>query len=322
MFRAIVVFSLVLAWAAPTWAAPSVGVVVTGDKAVQATAEKTVNTWLSLHEFAVEPDALTKDGINTLANCLALADMTCAHGVVEKRSKVETLVVIVAQASGKKGRDVQLSAYWMSKYSDVVSLQRTCRACAGAGLPPVVDALMTDLSKMVPAMTGKLDIQSTPPGLLATVDGEAAGVTPIVRDVPAGAHEVTITRDGKTLDHRTVTVTAGETVPIAVTAPALPAPKPVLPKTVVVHRSRVVPAIVLGLGLATAGAGAYMYLEGGPTGNDYYYRDYRTPGIGVAAAGGVLAVVGTILLFRAGSTEVPVVAVTHESALVGWAGRF
>ena len=65
-----------------------------------------------------------------------------------------------------------------------------------------------------------------------------------------------------------------------------------------------------------------MYVEGGPTGKSFYYRDYRTPGIGVAAGGGVLAVVGTILLFRAGSTEVPVVAVTHESALVGWAGRF
>jgi hypothetical protein len=322
MFRAIVLFSLMLAWTAPAGAAPSVGVVVIGDKAVETTAEQAVDAWLGNHEFAVEPNGLTKDGINTLANCLALADMTCAHGVVEQRSKVETLVVIVAQASGKKGRDIQLSAYWMSKYSDVVSLQRTCRACAGPGLPPVVEAVLTDLSKMVPAMTGKLEIKSTPPGLLATVDGEAAGVTPIVRDVPAGSHEVMITRDGKTIDRRTITVTAGETVPIAITAPALPAPKPVLPKTVVVHRSRLGPAIVLGLGLATAGAGVYMYLEGGPTGNDYYYRDYRTPGIGVAAAGGALALVGTILLFRAGATEVPVVAVSHDSALVGWTGRF
>jgi hypothetical protein len=251
--------------------------------------------------------------------------MSCAHGVVEKRAKVATLVVLVAQASGKKGRDVQLSAYWMSKTSDVVSLQRTCRACSGAGLPPVVDAVMTELSKMVPAMTGKLDITSTPPGLIATVDGETIGVTPIVHDVPAGSHEVAITRDGKTIERHTVTVTAGETVPLSVTAPVVqapPPPPPVLPKTVTVHRSRAVPLVVMGLGLATAGAGVYMYMEGGPTGKDYYYRDLRTPGIGVAAGGGVLAIVGTILLFRSGSTEVPVVAVTHGSALVGWAGRF
>jgi len=320
MVRAFVLFCVVFAWAPRTWAAPSVGVVVIGDKPVEATVAKSVDDWLGKHEFVAEHAALDKDGVATLANCLALADMACAHGVVEKRAKVETLVVLVAQTSGKKNRDVQLSAYWMSKYSDVVSLQRTCRSCSA--MPPVIENLMTDLSKMVPAMTGKLDIKSTPPGLLAAVDGETVGVTPVVRDVTAGPHDVVITRDGKELDKRSVTVTAGETVPIVVTAPALPAPKPVLPKTVVVHRSRAVPLVVLGLGLATAGAGMYMYVEGGPTGKDFYYRDLRTPGIGVAAGGGVLAIVGTILLFRSGSTEVPVVAVTQESALFGWAGRF
>jgi len=322
MPRALVFLAFVLGLASRAWADPSVGVVVTGDKSVQAPAEKAVNDWLADHKFAVEPKALNKDGVNTLSNCLALADMSCAHGVVEKRAKVETLVVLVAQASGKKGRDVQLSAYWMSKYSDVVSLQRTCRGCTGAALPPVVDAVMTDLAKMVPAMTGKLDIKSTPAGLIAMVDGETVGVTPLVHDVPPGEHKISIVRDGKTLEERSVTVTAGQTEPIEVTAPALPAPTPVVPKMVTVHRSRVVPAIVLGLGLATAGAGVYMYVEGGPTGKAFYYRDYRTPGIGVAAGGGVLAIVGTILLFRAGSTEVPVVSVTGDSTVVGWAGRF
>lgn len=322
MFRVIALVGFVLALAPRAWAAPSVGVVIIGDKPVQATVEKAVGEWLGKHQFVADRSALDKDGVSTLANCLSLADMACAHGVVEKRAKVETLVVLVAQTSGPKNRDVQLSAYWMSKYSDVVSLQRTCRSCTGTGMPPVIETLMTDLSKMVPAMTGKLEIKSTPPGLIAVVDTETVGVTPIVKDVTAGPHQVTITRDGKTIDQRSVTVTAGETVPISVTAPALPVPKPVLPKTVVVHRSRALPAAILGLGLATAGAGVYMYVEGGPTGKSLYYRDYRTPGIGVAAGGGVLALVGTILLFRAGSTEVPVVAVSHDTALVGWAGRF
>jgi hypothetical protein len=313
---------VLLALAGRAWADPSVGVVVTGDTSVQPIAEKAVNAWLAAHKFTVEPKALNKDGINTLSNCLALADMSCAHGVVEKRSSVETLVVLVATTSGKKSKDVQLSAYWMSKYSDVVSLQRTCRGCAGAGLPPVVDAVMTDLSKMVPAMTGKLDIKSTPPGLIATVDGETVGVTPLVHDVPPGPHDVSIIRDGKVIDKRSVTVTAGQTEPIEVTAPALPPPPPVLPKTVTVNRSRAVPAVILGVGLATAGAGIAMYIEGGPTGKSFYYTDYRTPGIGVMAGGGVLAIVGTILLFRAGSTEVPVVSITHDSTLVGWSGRF
>ena len=321
MIRAIVLV-VVLGVIPRAWGAPAVGVVVIGDKPVQATVEKSVAEWLGKHQFATENGALDKDGVSTLANCLSLADMACAHGVVEKRAKVETLVVLVAQTSGPKSRDVQLSAYWMSKYSDVVALQRTCRACTGAGMPPVISTLLTELSKMVPAMTGKLEITSTPAGLIASVDGDTVGVTPLVRDVTAGPHEVTISRDGQTIETKSVTVTAGETVPVAVTAPALPAPKPVLPKTVVVHRSRAVPAVILALGLATAGAGVYMYVEGGPTGKDYYYRDYRTPGIGVAAGGGVLAIVGTILLFRAGSTEVPVVAVTHDSTVVGWAGRF
>ena len=322
MLRAVLVVGFVLALAPRAWAGSSVGVVVTGDKTVQATAQGAVGDWLAKHKFTTQADALDKDGVGTLANCLSLADMACAHGVIEKRAKVETVVVLVAQASGPKNRDVQLSAYWISKYSDVVSLQRTCRACTGSGLPPVIDTLMTDLSRMVPAMTGKLDIQSTPAGLIATVDGETIGVTPVVRDVPAGPHEVAITRDGKMIEQRSVTVTAGETIPVAVTAPALPPPRPVLPKTVTVSRSRMLPVLILTLGLATAGAGIYMYEEGGPTGKSYYYRDYRTPGIGVAAGGGVLAVVGTILLMRGGKTEVPVVGVTHDSALIGWAGSF
>ena len=322
MLRAVLVVGFVLALAPRAWAGSSVGVVVTGDKTVQATAQGAVGDWLAKHKFTTQADALDKDGVGTLANCLSLADMACAHGVIEKRAKVETVVVLVAQASGPKNRDVQLSAYWISRYSDVVSLQRTCRACAGAGLPPVIDVLMSDLSRMVPAMTGKLDLKSTPAGLIATVDGETIGVTPVVRDVTAGPHKVSITRDGKTIEEREVTVTAGETVPVAVTAPALPPPNPVLPKTVTVHRSRVVPALIIGAGLVAAGAGIYMYAEGGPTGKSYYYRDYRTPGIAVAAGGGVLALVGTILFLRGGATEVPVVGITHDSASIGWAGRF
>src|SRR5579859_7576890 len=99
---------------------PSVGVVITIDDSVSTHAYAQVETWLSKHSFAVAGRALTKDAILTVSNCITIADLACARDLVEKRAKAEAMVVVVAQASGKKkNRDVQLSAYWIAKNKDV-----------------------------------------------------------------------------------------------------------------------------------------------------------------------------------------------------------
>jgi hypothetical protein len=295
---------------------------VTGDDATHEPAMVAVETWLGEHRFAIAESPLDKDAKITLANCLAMADLACARGVVEKRSEAESIVVIVAQASGRKAhRDVQLSAYWITKHRDVVSLQRMCNHCTKDVLPKTLEDVMSELSRLVPAMTGKVEITSTPPGLLAMIDGQAVGVTPVSPDVTPGEHVVSFLRDGKVLDKRKVTLSAGETSKVSIVAPAVPPPRRE-PTVVVVHHSRFWPAVMVVGGAAAGGAAAYMIVDGGPTGKTMFYTNYRTPGIGVAVGAGALAVTGAILLLRGSSTETPVAAIMPDGAMIGWAGSF
>lgn len=311
----------VVCFAFPAAADPSVGVVVSGDEAVHSTGVTEVETWLSKRNFAISTGSLDQDGTLTLANCLAVADLACARGVVEKRSKSDSVVIIIANASGpKKKRDIQLSAYWITKNHDVVSLQKMCNHCTKDVLPTTLDALMSDLSRLVPAMTGKVNVTSVPPGLLATIDNEAIGVTPIVHDVTPGPHKVSVTRDGQVVEERNVTVTVGETADVAIVAPEKPKPK--VKTQVIVRKSRVVPAVMLGVGLAAIATGAVMYEVGVPTGDKPTYTDYRTPGYGVIGGGAAIAVVGTILFLRGGTTLGPTVGMTSSQTTIGWAGRF
>ena len=310
--------ALVVVSATAGAAPPSVGVVVTGDDTVQTSAEHVVGDWLGKHDFAIAKTPLDPDGAITLANCLAMADMACARGVIEKRSSADSVVVIVAQASGKKAqRDLQLSAYWITKNRDVVSLQRTCNHCKDDVLPKTLEDLMSDLSRLVPAATGKVEVASKPPGLIVMIDNDTVGITPVSHDAMSGPHEITVSRDGKVIEKKSVTVVAGQTAHLDVVAP----PEP--PKMMVVHHSKLVPSIVLGVGIAGIATGIVMYEKGGPSGKSMYYTDYKTPGPYVAAAGGALAITGAaLLLFRSGTTEVPVVAATRGGALIGWSGRF
>jgi hypothetical protein len=166
-------------------------------------------------------------------------------------------------------------------------------------------------------MRGRVKIHSTPPGVLAYLDDNAVGVTPIAREVTAGPHEVRLDRDNAVLAKRHVDVAPGKTTDVDIAVPAA------APRMIVVHRSRAVPAALLILGGAAIATGAVMYAVGGPTGDSYDYRNLRTPGIGVAAGGGAFALLGAILMFRGGTTQTPAVAIAPGGGVVaGWARTF
>ncbi len=324
MLRTLVIL-LTLAVSLPVSADPTVGVVVTGNEKVREALETEIGGWLKGRKFHVAGESLDKDGLLTLANCIAISDMACARGVVEARATSDSVVVVALQASGtgpKKQRDQQLSAYWIAKKRDVVSLQRMCNKCNDEALLTTIEALMTDLAKLVPSMTGKVRINSTPPGILALVDNSPVGVTPVDPDITPGAHRVTLSRNGKVVDQRDVTVTAGETVQVD-----LVPPKEKLAATVIIkHRvSKVIPVTMLGIGAAALiTGGVFIGLGGNATGDHPYYTDYRPPGYGIAAGGAAVAVVGVILYLRGGvkTTSTPTASIGPGQAMFGWAGRF
>jgi hypothetical protein len=305
----------------PAAADPSVGVVVTGNDKLRAALETEVGAWLKTRKFGVANEALDKDGVLTLANCISISDMACARGVVEARAKSDNIVVIAMQASGagpKKQKDLQLSAYWIAKAHDVVSLQRMCNKCSDDSLLSTIEALMGDLAKLVPAMTGKVRITSTPSGILAMIDNSPVGVTPVEPDVTPGPHHVALTRNGKVVEQKDVTVTAGESVEVDLVPPK----EALAPPVVIVRRSRAVPLTMIGVGGAAIVTGIVFIAIGGPSGDTFYYSDYRTPGYGITAVGVGVAAVGAYLYLRGGTKSTPTASVAPGQATVGWAGRF
>ena len=298
------------------------GLIVNGDPSINGATQTGVTAWLTGHAFQMSPSPLSADGTLTLSNCLALTDMNCARGVVEARASVTSLVAIVTQVATVRGhRTIQLSAYWIAKARDVVSVQRTCDACTDALLAQTIGALMADLARLTPAMHGHVKVTSTPPGVLVAIDDITAGITPFVHEVTAGPHDVTLTRDGAVLAKRHVAVAPGTTADLDVPVAAAAAKQPAV-DAIPQHRSRAVPATMLVLGVAAIATGAVMYAIGGPTGDHKTYLDLRTPGIGVGAGGGALALLGVILLLHGGSSTTPTVAIGPGGAVAGFSRSF
>jgi tetratricopeptide (TPR) repeat protein len=87
--------------------------------------------------------------------------------------------------------------------------------------------------------------------------------------------------------------------------------------------SRVIPSLLVGGGLAVAATGGAFYYYGQKRGPDekYVYRDTRTLGGVMMAAGGAAIVAGAIVWLRRPSSA-PVAGITPDGAYLGWAGAF
>lgn len=301
----------------------SVAVVVSGTGSIKTQTLDVVDNWFEAHGLTATKSPLPKDGVKTLENCLVLSDMSCARGVVEARGKADNIIGITELVSGKgENRTVQLAAYWIAKRRQVVSLQRTCDACTDAVFKDMLVAMLDDLAKLAPTMGGKIHVTSVPAGLSATVDNDAAAVTPFDRDVSFGPHVVSIMRDGRVVASKKIEVTPEAMIDVPITAPV---EKPAVKQINIVeqHRSRVAPVMLLTVGLAASVTGVVLYRYGGPTGESYMYRNMRPAGIATAISGGVAAIVGTVWLVKGGSTSSrPEVSMTPTTATVGWARSF
>ncbi len=318
--RVLLLIALIL----PRLAHAEVGVdiVVAGQDSVITDATRAaVASWLTTRGFRVTK-SLPASGATTLSDCLLVPDMKCARGVVEARGMGSAVLAVLTQAYGNGARrSIQLSVYWISKGTDVVSVQKMCDSCSDQALPITVSALMADISKLVPATRGRIKITTSPSGVLALVDGAPIGTTPVDHEVAAGVHEIAMTRNGETIATSHVAVAPGATAEVDIPLPALPVVAgPRLEP--IAHHSKALPATVLVLGGAAIATGLVFYKIGGPTGDSFYYTNLRTPGIGIAAGGGALAIIGAIWLAKSGHSGGPTVSVSPGSAIAGWTRSF
>jgi hypothetical protein len=74
-----------------------------------------------------------------------------------------------------------------------------------------------------PDTTGQIIIVSTPAGAELFLDNIFRGITPVtLSDIPAGSHVVTVKQTGYTDASQTVTVTGGQSTPVAISLAAVP----------------------------------------------------------------------------------------------------
>jgi hypothetical protein len=102
-----------------------------------------------------------------------------------------------------------------------------------------------------PDTTGQIMVVSTPAGAELFIDNNYRGITPAtIPDIPAGSHVVMVRQDGYTDATQTVTVTGGQSTPVALSLAPVP---------VTTTKTPLSPAAVVGA-IALAGVGV-LYLR-------------------------------------------------------------
>lgn len=282
------------------------GVVVFGDDSLRQGVSERVQAWLSQHGHGVSDHALTNDAIQTIANCLQVDNLPCASGVIEQRGKTDDVVFIDVR---KKASAIRLDVYWFVKGHEPLAERRACEDCSSDVLASTVDTIMDALAQSQTSNNGRLTIGSVPSGLTVVIDKVVVGVTPVVRDLATGRHDIVLMHGSQRVGARSLVIHPGEEAEVKI------------PARIVQPRSKLPGALAVGLGVTAVGVAGAMYaLSPTDDGTRYRFRDYRPPAIGIGIAGGVAIIAGTLLLMHERHADsMPIVSIDPHGGYVGWA---
>lgn len=300
----VALLALVIA-AGTAHAGGGVGVVVTGTGPLPNQVESHLEAWLRDHGHAIVSSPMSQDAVTTIANCFTIDDVKCARGVVEQRSKADSVVFARIDTAGK---DVTLTTYWFVKGHEVISERRVCEQCKGEQWRELADTMMTTLAASQ-IETGRLRLESRPSGLMVMIDNAEVGATPFDKELPVGKHSIALTNGGVIVARKDVDIKDGKTKRL------------IIETEVAVHHSRIGPAVLLGAGIALIGGGGIALYYGMQNGK-YEYPQATPVGIGLLAAGAGATIGGAILLSQTGHTSAPVASVSSDSAYLGWVTTF
>lgn len=285
------------------------GVVVFGDDSLRRGVSERVHAWLSQHGHSASDNALSDDAIKTIANCLQVDNLPCASGVIEQRAKTDDVVFVDVR---KKATAIGLDVYWFVKGHEPLAERRACEDCSSDALASTVDTAMDALAQSQTSNNGRLTIGSEPSGLTVVIDKVVVGVTPVVRDLATGKHDIVLMHGPERVGSRSLVIHAGEEAEVKI------------PAHIVEPRSKLPGALALGLGVTAIGVAGVMYaLSPVDDGTRYKYRDYRPPAIGIGIGGGVAIIAGALLLMHERHADsLPVVAIDPHGGYAGWAHAF
>jgi hypothetical protein len=283
----------------------AVGVVVTGSGSLQSEVENHIEAWLKKHGHDIVGAPMSRDAVTTIANCFTIDDIKCARGVVEQRSKADSVVFARIDTAGK---DVTLTTYWFVKGHEPISERRVCEQCKGDEWRELADTMLTTLAASQ-VETGRLHLESRPPGLIVMIDNAEVGATPYDKELPVGKHAIALTHGGVIVAKKDIDIKDGKTKRL------------IIETEVGVHHSRIGPALLLGTGIGLIGGGGIALYYGLQNGK-YEYPSATPIGIGLLAAGAGATIGGAILLSQSGKTSSPVASVSSDSAYIGWVTTF
>lgn len=279
-----------------------------------------MESWLREHGHQVTLSPLPPESINTLIDCFLLDDEVCARKVVELRSRSKALVyarVRLRPGTPPEEQTLELVGYWLDPARDTVAERRECERCTPELFREHIDDMLRSLSKAGVVGTGHLYITSQPAGAKVIANGNTLGITPMAHDLPPGRHQLTIAAPARRPEVREVVVRAGQMTVVDVPFHAAgiaerPAPS----------RDRRIPlGLMVAGGVGIVAGATLLATSQTDDGTRPEYRDTRAAGAVVGALGLAAAGAGAYLWFRA-PTSTPTLAVVPGGAAVGWAKSF
>lgn len=143
----LVLVALVILLAVPASAANrTTGAAVSGTGVKPSELEAHLRTILEGRDYTFTDDAVSKDAVNTMANCFVLDDTDCARGVFDARGKTDTLVY--ARAEATKGDTITFTLYWFEKGRSPNGERRACESCTREAWHKLVKEMLGRLQGM------------------------------------------------------------------------------------------------------------------------------------------------------------------------------
>jgi hypothetical protein len=213
-------------------------------------------------------------------------------------------------------------------------VKERCELCGIQEVGEKLDKLASSLNAYVDARrsapNAKLTIHSTPTGASVTIDGRAAGETPVSLDLSPGAHDVTLAAAGHAGARKKITLESGvrglvevDMLPVSEGRILAPQSSPL----------RSIGWVALAAGLAAIGGGVYALSrdhehvdcprEAMAMGFTECFRNTKLLVGALLGAGGVTAAVGGLVIVLAQPSPTPAPAeATLARITVGYSRRF
>jgi TolB-like protein len=286
---------------------------------------------LAAAEFQVFAGMTVEQLLKQGSRLEACKEPSCYREIAQ-RLGVEYLVTGAVQVD-KKNYDVVIDLISGRDGKGIGQSRERCELCGikevGTQMDRQVLSLRGKAEEAAATAPGRFSIESRPQGAEVTIDGKAAGVTPLSVDVSSGTHQMTVKAEGFQVSERSIFVDSGMNGYLAVDL----APSGTMAAVIGGWRPSRVTAVALALvGVAAVGAGVVTHYfhdsvvrcdDPRPNGCAVEIRRQTALEAGILyGAGGLLLASGGVMFFLAPSDTPREPQNGHRAWVAGATGRF